>query len=78
MSNMNDVQALLAWGKVGVHLFGMRILSIMMGLGVIGMCFYVAWGPSWEGVACVALAVACFHRAIAEETKRAAMNVGGQ
>lgn len=75
--NMNDVNALIAFGKAGQQLIAMRIVSLVAICGVIGMCFYVAWRPSWEGVACVCVLAACFIRANKDESSRVQIEHGG-
>ena len=56
MSNMGDMgvpdlKALVAFGKVGINMLASRMLSLGALLGVVALCGFVAYSPSWEGAA---------------------------
>ena len=73
MSDMNlpDMQALIAFGKMGFALLASRILSIVALTGTIALSAYVAYAPSWQGAACVGVvALFGFGPALKAESKR--------
>lgn len=76
--DLQEAQAIVRWGKAGMAMMAMRVVSLVAIVGVIGMCFFVGWKPSWEGVACVALLAGCFIRANQDESRRVAVENGGQ
>jgi len=57
--NLNDVGALVAFGRVGVALAASRLMSLVTAFGTVGLGAYVIHFPSWEGVAVVALIAGC-------------------
>lgn len=69
--NPNDLQALMALGKVGLDALGSRMLSMTSLLGVIALAAYTAWRPTYEGVALTAiLALLTFIPALKAEGLR--------
>ena len=68
MDQIDEVKAMLAFGRVGVSMFLARILSVVGLVGIIGLGFYVAWKPTWEGVASLGILALCFARAVTAET----------
>jgi hypothetical protein len=66
-----DMQALLAFGKVGVNMMAARILSVTSLAGVIGVSAYVSYNQSWQGVAvCAIMAFFVFGPALRAESAR--------
>jgi hypothetical protein len=65
-----DLKALVAFGKVGMDMMASRILSLCALVGTVALSAYVAYSPSWQGAACVAIvACATFIPAIHAESK---------
>lgn len=55
MTNL-DVRALVKLAEAGAALFASRILTVIALLGILALCAYVAYRPTWEGVAVVVAA----------------------
>lgn len=66
-----DVQALVAFGKLGVQVLSSRMLSLVGAGGVFALSFYVVYNPSWQGAACVTVtALAVFMPALKAEARK--------
>lgn len=67
--NVVEIQALLAYAKVGVEMLGARILSILALFGIFALGGYVVYASSWQGVAVVvAIAYLVVRPVLASET----------
>lgn len=65
-----DIQALVAFGKLGLALTASRILSITALFGVVALAAYSVYAQSWQGVAGVAIiAWLVFRPCLAAESK---------
>lgn len=71
MSNpMGDLQALVAFGRMGLMMAASRMLS---GLSLLGLLFLAWWvastaEPSWQSVVVVGMVALCFLAAVRAET----------
>lgn len=57
--NLNDIGALVAFGRVGVALAASRMMSLVMGFGTVALAAYVIRSPSWEAVFVVIVVGLC-------------------
>ena len=55
MMQMNEVQALVEFGKLGVRLVAMRILSAISMLGFLALAAYSVYTATWQGVVVCAI-----------------------
>ena len=68
-----DIQALIRFGKWGFWLLASRVLSLVALVGLLALAGYVAYSPSWQGAAVVAVvALAAFIPSLKTETRQAA------
>lgn len=56
---MNELKAIVAVGRIGMELAASRLMSLVLGSGVVALAGYVIYSPSWQGVAVVGLVSAC-------------------
>ena len=65
-----DLQALIAFGKVGIHMMASRMLSLLSLVGIVALSAYSVYSSSWQGAACVGvLALFVFGPALKAESK---------
>ena len=65
-----DLQALIAFGKVGVNLLASRILSMTALFGTIALGAYAVYASSWQGAAITGiLALFVFIPALKAESR---------
>jgi hypothetical protein len=65
-----DIEALVAFGKVGIQMMASRMLSLLSLFGIIALSSYSVYASSWQGAACVGvLALLVFGPALKAETK---------
>lgn len=71
MSNqVADIKALVAFGRLGVELAGMRLLSLVSLLGMLFLAWWVAStpAPAWQSVVVVMVVALCFLAAVRAES----------
>lgn len=76
---IDDVRALVAFGKAGMEALASRALSYMALVGAVALASYTIYSESWQGVA-VTLIVATliFIPAVRCESSRAAAESSGE
>jgi hypothetical protein len=65
----HDVQALVAFGKLGMDLAASKILSLCALVGVVALAAFVAYSPSLYGAVCTAIVAICFIAAVRAEKR---------
>lgn len=66
---MPDLEALVAFGKMGVKMLASRAVTLLSLLGLLSLGGYAVYASSWQGVVVVAiLALLVFRPALAAET----------
>jgi|HubBroStandDraft_2_1064218.scaffolds.fasta_scaffold11246_8 hypothetical protein len=74
-----DLQALVAFGKLGIAILSARMLSVLALLATVALSGFVAYSPSWQGAACVlVLALVCFYPSLRVESARQERENGEQ
>ncbi len=56
---LQEVEALIAVGRVGFALAASRLMSLVMGFGTVALAAYTVQSPSWEAVCAVAAVALC-------------------
>lgn len=57
--NLNEMQALVEVGRLGMALAASRVVSLVLGFGACALAGYVIYSPSWQGVAVVFIVSGC-------------------
>jgi hypothetical protein len=71
MNDLDNIKALVSFGKLGFSLLASRMISVLTLLGLLALSGYVAYVPSWQGAICVAvIALFVFQPALKAEGKR--------
>lgn len=71
MSNpIGDIQALVAFGRIGVMMLAARVLSIFALLGLLFLAWWVAStpAPTWHSVVVLGMVALCFLAAVRAES----------
>ena len=71
MTDIDTVRALVRFGRLGLEMLAVRILSVLALAGYLGLAGYVAYNPSWQGVSvCGILAIVAISAFRAENRYR--------
>lgn len=71
MSEIDQVKALVAFGKLGLAIIASRMLSIISLFGLVALASYSVYAQSWQGVAETGIiAWFVFRPCLAHESKR--------
>lgn len=46
----NEIEAMIAVGRIGLNLAASRMMSISSIFGVVALAAYLIYSPSWQGV----------------------------
>lgn len=55
----DQIKAILMFGKLGMQMAAMRIVSVLLSIGGLALAGFVAYSPSWQGAIVTGIIFVC-------------------